>query len=340
MDKYDLVYKFLKIRKKLQNYLKKNRYTNELFVIIPAKKARDKEMKPQFREEIENILKQEKFPLFQLIEIETINRCNGECEFCPINRHDDTRQYKKMDEELFKSIIAQLKELNYDGRTCLFSNNEPLMDKRMFDFVEYAYKELPNSHFSFFTNGTLLNLERFERLIPYCDTFCIDIYHNNNYKDNIPENIMPIINLCLEKPELQEKVKIQIINRKAIRNNRGGKSKNRKFLYKVQSPCLLPYKQVIIRPDGKLSLCCNDATGCFTMGDLTKDKLIDIWNGKIYNDIRQKLRYKRDTIGMCEYCDNFGGTGTNASKDFVFTKAEFKESWEKVKKQINKNNEV
>ena len=35
---------------------------------------------------------------------------------------------------------------------------------------------------------------------------------------------------------------------------------------------------------------------------------------------------------MCKYCDNFGGSGTNEYKDKVFTKAQFKISWDDLKK--------
>ena len=35
-------------------------------------------------------------PLFSSIEIEVINRCNGECPFCPVNRHIDPRKLRKM----------------------------------------------------------------------------------------------------------------------------------------------------------------------------------------------------------------------------------------------------
>jgi radical SAM protein with 4Fe4S-binding SPASM domain len=275
-------------------------------------------------------------PLFETIEIETVNRCNGECAFCPVNRHEDTRKYAKMDENVFENIIQQLKDLNYDGRLQIFSNNEPLMDKRICDLVKYAKNELPNSHMSFFTNGTLLDEEKFHLLIPYCDTFCIDIYHNG---DNIiPDNIKQIIEICNQNTELKNKVIISMINKKAIRNNRGGQSKNRMFTYKLKSSCSLPFKQLIVRPDGKISLCCNDPLGKCTLGDVTKQPLVEIWNSKEYQKVRENLYKKgRSSISLCEFCDNFGGMGTNNAKNYIFTKTEFKTKWEIIDKLMNGN---
>ena len=41
-----------------------------------------------------------------LISIETVNRCNGTCAFCPCNINDEKRPFKRMTEELFYSIIT------------------------------------------------------------------------------------------------------------------------------------------------------------------------------------------------------------------------------------------
>ena len=58
--------------------------------------------------------------LFDHVEIETINRCNGGCEFCPVSVKNDTREYKEMSWELFEKIINQLAEINYSGKVALF----------------------------------------------------------------------------------------------------------------------------------------------------------------------------------------------------------------------------
>lgn len=63
--------------------------------------------------------------LFRHVEIETYNRCNGVCEFCPVSAKWESRPECKMDEGLFKKIINELEMINYDGRLALFSNNEP-----------------------------------------------------------------------------------------------------------------------------------------------------------------------------------------------------------------------
>ena len=72
---------------------------------IERKKEMDTVKSVEFSTRINEILDKKSFPLFESIEIETINRCNGTCSFCPINRNDDTRILHKMSDELFYNII-------------------------------------------------------------------------------------------------------------------------------------------------------------------------------------------------------------------------------------------
>lgn len=324
-----VLYFLYSIKKRIESNISVNSKLYELLILLPKKIALDIEREPIVKNDLKNILNAEHFPLFSTIEIETINRCNGECAFCPVNRHDDKREFKLMDENLFKKIINQLKDLNYDGRLQIFSNNEPLLDKRICEFVKYAKEACPKSHMSFFTNGTLLDNDKFYKLIPYCDTFCIDVYYKG--EKILPDNIREIVRICNEQKELKKKVIISMVNQEAIRNNRGGQSKNRIFTYKLKTSCKLPFQQVIIRPDGKLSLCCNDAMGKYTLGDLNENSLLEIWNSDTYMQMRENLYKKgRKSIKLCEKCDNFGGFETNASKYYIYTPAEFSKKWEEI----------
>ena len=323
--------KYINLAEKNKRYLeaiKTNPEMYELYVRNPNMIKLDEERYPIGMKMVNEILSKSQMPLFYLVEIETINKCNGECDFCPVNKYDDPRELKIMDKELFYSIIQQLKELGYQGRVSLYSNNEPLLDKRIFEFVEYAKKELKKAHIALYSNTLLLDIDKFKKLVPYLDTFVLDIYYSDEVK--ISDKLKQVLEYCIENKELQKKVKVQIIDRHAIRNNRGGKSKNRKNVYALKTPCLHPFTQVIIRPDGKLSLCCNDGTADFTMGDLTKDKLIDIWRNDKYKEIRNKLKVGRHMIDKCKYCDAFGGFGINANPA-AFTEKQIRASWDNLR---------
>ena len=242
-------------------------------------------------------------PLFSHIEIETINRCNGSCSFCPVNRKDDPREKAIMSESLFKSIVGQLEEINYSGRFTTFSNNEPLLDERIIEFNRYAREHLPKARMHLYTNGTLMTLEKFIALVDILDELIID-----NYQQEL-ELIKPcqeIERYCEEHPELKSKVTIVLRKPKEILTSRGGTAPNRKELTEYSKDrCVLPFKQIIVRPTGQISLCCNDALGKYTLGDLSKDKLLDVWYRPKFSMVRKCLYEGRENWGNCKYCDTF-----------------------------------
>lgn len=251
---------------------------------------------------VEKLAKEQK--LFCQVEIETINRCNGECDFCPVNRHNDSRQYKRMDRELFEKIINELEDLGYDGKLSLFSNNEPFLDKDIVDKYRYAKQRVPNAKLQLYTNGTLLNIHLFKQIVKYADEIVVDNYSENG---ELIEPAKEILSYCQSHPEIKKKVTIALRNPHEILSSRGGDAPNRKKkLSFKEDKCNLPFEEMIIRPDGKLSLCCCDPLGKITLGDLTKESMVDAWYGEKYKAVREKLLCGRGNLEHCMYCDHFG----------------------------------
>ncbi len=241
--------------------------------------------------------------LFNHVEIETVNRCNGSCSFCPVSKGNDSREYHVMPQELFESIIDQLAEIDYAGKLALFSNNEPFLDETIIAKHKYARKKLPHARMHLFTNGTLLTVEKFTEIIKYLDELVID-----NYQQEL-KLIKPcreIVEYCKDHPELKEKTTIVLRKSNEILSSRGGDAPNRND--KVSYPkakCALPYKQLIIRPDGKVSLCCNDPLGKNTLADLTKESIMEAWNNDRLKNVREHIYRGRGDWEHCKYCDAF-----------------------------------
>ncbi len=249
------------------------------------------------------LIQAEDLPLFTSVEVETINRCNGICSFCPINSKVDPREKKIMSKEMFKSIVDQLAALHYSGRFSAFSNNEPLLDDRIVEFHQYARKQLPQAKFHLYTNGTLLTLDKFRALVEVLDELIID-----NYQQDLKliDPCKEIEKYCEIHKDLKKKVTILLRKPHEILTSRGGNAPNRTQIKDYsEEPCVLPFRQLVIRPDGKISLCCNDALGEHTLGDLTKESICDVWFGETYKKVRESLRQGRKYFGKCKYCDTF-----------------------------------
>ena len=237
------------------------------------------------------------------IEIETINKCNSTCGFCPVNRNSDPRKTMRMDEALFHRIIDELAAWDYRGTLNLFSNNEPFLDKRIYDFAAYALTKLPETFVQIISNGTALDVAGAERILPNLSHMVINNYANA-YR--LHDNVAAIIaHLEAERPELADKLVVGYRLLDEFKTNRAGNAPNRKVRTPhFKSPCAYPFFQMVIRPDGKLSMCCNDAFGEDTLGDVTTEGVKGAWLNSNRRSVQQAMLKGRHTIPLCARCDN------------------------------------
>jgi radical SAM protein with 4Fe4S-binding SPASM domain len=251
--------------------------------------------------------------LFKCIEIETYNRCNFNCSFCPAARDVDIRKPTYMKEELFSKIIDGLKELNYSGKLNLHHNNEPLLDKRLEQFIKESVEKLPKAEVNIFTNGSLLTIERMKSL--YNAGLRKMLIDNYNEKLEVLPNIQKVLD-SIKNTEIEKNMEITVWLRykNVVLTNRAGDSPNKKNIsakiYKfdkntiAKRGCEFPFIQFNINPDGKVHICCADVYYSNIIGDLTKEKIIDIWKGKKLTMIRQELlKNGRKNIHPCRNCD-------------------------------------
>lgn len=250
------------------------------------------------------------------IEVETLNRCNSSCSFCPVNVLDDPREYNKMSESLMEKIANELEASEFNGLLALYGNNEPLLDDRIVDVCRLFRKKAKKAFITLATNGILLDYKKFMGLFKAgLDELVID-----NYNDNL-RLIRPVARMLEDinssnDPEIErykQKTKINIRKKTEVLYSRGGYAPNKKkedvmtYKYYSNHSCVLPFMQFIIRPSGEVSLCSHDALGKVTLGDLNKQSITEVWNGERYREVRRKLlrpfKYGRKSLEVCEGCD-------------------------------------
>jgi MoaA/NifB/PqqE/SkfB family radical SAM enzyme len=238
-----------------------------------------------------------------IVNLETLNRCNGECAFCTANRHDEKRPYKKMTDELFYQIIDQLKEWDYKGHLTLYGNNEPYLDTRIVDFHRYCREQLPDSFIFMSTNGTLMSVEKLKEITPHINQLII-----NNYCEDMKlrPNIREVYEYAKAHPdEFRDlDILIQIRYAKAVLTNRAGGAPNKINSKKViRETCLMPFTDIFIFPDGKLGICCCDNFEVTNLADLNVVRIRDAWTNEAYHNLRQAIRGGRHNYPFCKYCD-------------------------------------
>jgi radical SAM protein with 4Fe4S-binding SPASM domain len=236
---------------------------------------------------------------FDRVEIETISRCNNTCEFCPVNRHVDPRPVRLMTEQLFDRIIGMLSDRRFNGGLALFSNNEPLLDARIEDLAARARKALPDAYHYLYTNGSLLTVDRFEQLMRSLHHLTINNYENRG-------RLLPPVREVYEYAKAHLKsgsVDIHMRRKDELLTTRAGTAPNRGPIGTLEVSCFLPFSQLIIRPDGKVSQCCEDALGRATLGDVSCQTLSEAWNGPERKALQARIVRGRADDPICRGCD-------------------------------------
>ncbi len=238
-----------------------------------------------------------------IVNIETINRCNGTCEFCTANKNAEKRPYMRMEDELFYRIIDQLKDWGYKGHLTLYGNNEPYLDTRITEFHKYCREQLPDSFIFLSTNGLLLDIDKVKAIVPYVNQLIINNYCTDR---KLYDNIRTIYEYVKAQPDEFRDVDILIQMRyqKAVLTNRAGSAPNKKNTRKVVTEtCLMPYTDMFIFPNGKLGICCCDNYEVSNLADLHEVGVKEAWNSDKYQKLREAIKDGRHNYPFCKYCD-------------------------------------
>lgn len=143
-----------------------------------------------------------------------------------------------------------------------------------------------------------MSLDKFLDAIDYLDCLIID-----NYYDDLQVNpyLQEVYDYLETHRELEAKVFFDIRLQNEVLMSRGGQAPNRRDAKGLRAPCLLPYRQMVVRPTGEVSLCCTDALGKYTLGNLNNNM---IWESENYLKIRRKIsKNGRKNLLLCNKCD-------------------------------------
>ena len=242
-------------------------------------------------------------PQPNVVNIETINRCNSTCAFCTANVNAEKRPLRRIDEGLYRSIIDQLADWGYRGHLTLYGNNEPWLDRRIVEFHRYAREKLPDSFIFMSTNGLLLDVAKVDAIKPYVNQLII-----NNYCTDmrLHPNVEEIRRHVLAHPDDYAGIDILVQMRYLgeVLTNRAGSAPNTGARSRpLRETCLLPFTDMWIMPNGRLGLCCCDNFETTDMADLSKTPLREAWESPALADARRRIAEGRQNYPFCRQCD-------------------------------------
>lgn len=275
--------------------------------------------------------------------IQTTSLCNASCIFCPYKNIRDLFSTETMNMELYKKIIDECGNYKKVERIILYMNNEPLMDLRLAERIDYAKEKMPWISVHILTNGLLLTDEIAKRLID-SKLDWIGISFHGIRKETIEramgipyeialERINRFIERIKEKKNIKEYIMITFLKHKYLTLDEKKatvdfwKSKGIKRISYFDGPisragnvkCLpqIYHKKRIIAcgsiwademmhivEDGKVVLCCMDWKRDIVLGDLSKESIYEVWNGKRKN-VWQMIYGKKEMPAdfLCRKCE-------------------------------------
>lgn len=247
-------------------------------------------------------------PLPTEIEISESGTCNRTCSFCPRSALDFIDKKEFISNQLHEKLCRELNEFNYKGTIRYSGFVEPLLDKNIYNLIKMARSYLPLSNIEVVTNGDPLNLKRLKKLFENgLNKILISSYDGKEESQKFKE-------LCIDA-NLNEK---QFIVRHRYYSkdqdfgitlsNRAGQMANAKFKIEplketLKKPCYIPSYTFFLDYQGDVLMCPHDWGKKIVLGDLKKDKLIDIWFSKKFMSIRKMLNKSNRNFEPCNVCD-------------------------------------
>ena len=228
--------------------------------------------------------------VFRTVAIEISTSCNRTCYYCPNSVEGTSVDF--MTEETFNEIIAQLKAINFSGVIHYHFYNEPLLDKRLPEFVRYVKKHLPTCINRIISNGDFLSIDLADDLIDAgVADFAITIHDRDGEK--LLNKLQPVLK------KYPSHIRLDSIHDKPL-SNRGGAIEIKRLNKK--DTCTDPLETLQLDYKGNVLLCCNDYYRKHSFGNLAHDKLYEIWQGKEFQKLRRDLRTGVANLEICRIC--------------------------------------
>ncbi len=248
------------------------------------------------------------YPLPSVVEISESGTCNRVCSFCPRSAKDFVDKKEFISQDLVEKLSNELKEYNYKGIFLFSGFVEPLLDKNIFNLISVVKDRLPEAKIEIVTNGDVLNESRAKKLFESgLSTLLISIYDGKKEADNM-EQMLIKANIPQEKFKIRHRYLTENEDFGITLSNRSGMMENAE--YKIPSlkeplkkPCYYPHYTFFMDYTGEVLVCSHDWGKKLVVGNMKKQRFIDIWLGKKFNFARKKLLNSDRNFSPCNKCD-------------------------------------
>jgi len=247
-------------------------------------------------------------PLPTEIEISESGTCNRKCSFCPRSAKDFIDKKEFISNDLHQKLCTELKTYDYKGTIRYSGFVEPMLDKNIYNLIEMVKNYLPKCNIELVTNGDPLNLTRLKKLFSHgLNKILISAYDGKKEAIEL-EDLCHEANLNRDQFIVRHRYLTENEDFGITLSNRSGLMENAEYQIKtlsnpLKNPCYIPSYTFFLDYQGDVLMCPHDWGKKLILGNLNKEKLIDIWFSKKSMRIRKMLNQSNRNFSPCNVCD-------------------------------------
>ncbi len=280
------------------------------------------------------------FPL--KVQLQTYTRCNAACEMCPYPgvTAEPGFVHERMSEAMFDRILGELAGRGVE-RLSPFLMNEPLLDKRLPDWIARARAALPSTKIGLFSNGAALTPDLARRLADAgLDELCVSVhgFERTTYErvmgglsfERVLGNLRAVVpahargelgrlhlqivtgdvpEVVATLPHMPSELGPYVLlkgfsNERTVAEVTQGLGSSRHKPRPRRPLCQRPFVKLYVMHDGECVLCNCDWRRRVSLGRIGERTVEQIWQGARYRAVRRA--HLRDDFGagsICAGCD-------------------------------------
>lgn len=266
------------------------------------------------------------------VTIETILGCNAKCAFC--GYHNITRKRGVMSLDVFHKVIDEVASWNYRVEIVPTMWGEFFLNPHYKHILDYIDTHLPQCTTAIPTNASLVDDDKIDAMVGHKNlTYLgVSLYTIDPEKYTIlmglPSSTINkaahlISRISTERPDVtinvgttddtrfvsaEELASLARVSKRwitphEITQNRavGGFHQNPPHT----SQCLGMFTRLFVLKDGNVCICCFDPNCELYVGDVTKNTILEIWNGGLVRRYQQMHNTGiRSSIELCASCNH------------------------------------
>lgn len=258
------------------------------------------------------------------IQIEASEGCNLFCDFCGLRGiREKPGNFKFMETMTALRIGILLADAGWNPRVEFAMHGEPTMNKKLHLLVAAIRANLPRSQIMVTSNGGGLLAGDINENIDLLFASGLNVLALDNYESvkivpKIIEKLKRPINYYPQDPDasphkrrpvseeivivIQDISKAQEGTHSFINNHAGAAGPKNENAQGMR--CAKPFRELSIRWDGSVAICCNDWRGELRIGNVHDvNHIQDIWQHPVFESMRKYLYHGRRELGPCKGCD-------------------------------------